>query len=107
MKSQRDWRQLAADAIYRNISKYEGREDIDTLNEIRKMCRNTVEDLKAILSKLEEFQTKLLLADQKIVIKEWQKRKVIQNESVLREHPSIVRYIAGHRGNRRPVVKVF
>lgn len=22
-------------------------------------------------------------------------------------HPSIVRYIAGHRGNRRPVVKVF
>lgn len=62
----RDWRQLAADAIYRNISKYEGREDIDTLNEIRKMCRNTVEDLKAILSKLEEFQTNLLLADQKI-----------------------------------------
>lgn len=61
----RDWRQLAADAIYQNISKYEGRGDIDTLNEIRKMCRNTVEDLKAILSKLEEFQTKLLLADKK------------------------------------------
>lgn len=41
------------------------------------------------------------------MIKEWQKRKVILNESVLLRHPSIVRYIAGHRGNRRPVVKVF
>lgn len=41
------------------------------------------------------------------VIKEWQKRKVIQNESVLLSHPSIVRYIAGQRGDNRPVVKVF
>lgn len=59
----RDWRQLAADAIYQKISKYEGTEF--TLAVIRKMCQNTVEDLQAILSKLEEFQTKLLLTDQK------------------------------------------
>lgn len=41
------------------------------------------------------------------MIKEWQKRKIIQDESVLLTHPSIIRYIAGHRGNRRQVVKVF
>lgn len=55
---------MAADAIYQKISKNERIEYVDTLAEIKKMCRKTVRDLRAILGKLEEFQNELLLVDQ-------------------------------------------
>lgn len=41
------------------------------------------------------------------VINEWRKRKVISDESVLLTHPSIVKYIAGYKGDSGTVVKVF
>lgn len=40
-------------------------------------------------------------------IEEWHKREVIRNKSLLREYPSIIKYIAGHKDDGREVVKVF
>lgn len=41
------------------------------------------------------------------VIEEWSKREVMQDRSILHKHPSIVQFIAGHRGDRKPVIKVY
>lgn len=38
---------------------------------------------------------------------EWSRRDVIQDKTVLKKHPSIMQYIAGHSGDGKPVVKVF
>lgn len=41
------------------------------------------------------------------VIKEWEQRDIIKDKSSLQNHPSIVKFIVGHKGDRKPVVKVF
>lgn len=41
------------------------------------------------------------------VIKDWLKRDVIGDNANLREHPTILKYISGHRGDGKQVVKVF
>lgn len=41
------------------------------------------------------------------VINEWKQRKIIQKKFKSLTQPSVVGYIAGHRGDDRPVVKVF
>lgn len=40
-------------------------------------------------------------------IAEWHKREVIRNKSLLREYPSIIKYIAGHKGDGQEAVKVY
>lgn len=77
---------MAADAIFQKISNNEQIEYVDTLAEIRKMCRKTVEDLRVILSELEEFQTKLLLVDQN-------KRKMFCFNLLKSEHLSDLRFL--------------
>lgn len=41
------------------------------------------------------------------MIREWRKREIIPDKSILQKQPSIVQFIAGYRGERKPVVKVY
>lgn len=79
----------------------------DAWKEIQWACRETVEDFKFILSDLEKFQSNELQVDQKKRIKEWHKRYIGETESLLRNNPSIIKYIAGHKEGGQKVVKVF
>lgn len=63
MNNFRDWGQVA-DAIYLKISENEQSEYTYTLDKIKSMCQKTGEDLRYILSELEEFQTELFPVDQ-------------------------------------------
>lgn len=60
----RDWKHLVADEIYQKISDKEHSMYFDALDEIKKICRKTVEDLNDILRKVGEFQSKILPLDQ-------------------------------------------
>lgn len=40
-------------------------------------------------------------------IADWHKIEVIRNKSLLREYPSIIKYIAGHKGDGKEKVKVY
>lgn len=41
------------------------------------------------------------------MITEWLRKEIIDDNSKLKEHPSILKYITGHRGDGHSVVKVF
>lgn len=57
----RDWSLYAANFIYRQISV---KGNTFPVQEINIICQKTVKDLRGILSKLEEFQSKILPEDQ-------------------------------------------
>lgn len=41
------------------------------------------------------------------VFEDWCKREIIDDKSQLHEYPSVIKYIIGHRGNNKPVLKVY
>lgn len=41
------------------------------------------------------------------MISEWCKREVLKDKSILQKQHSIVQFIAGYRGGKKPVVKVY
>lgn len=105
-KSTRNWSSEIAEFIQPKLSN-ETLKGADAWSEIKSTCCKTVEDLKIILNGLDKFQANELQIDQQKEIEEWHKREVIRNKSLLREYPSIIKYIAGHKDNGREVVKVF
>lgn len=105
-KSTRNWSSEIAEFIQLKLSN-ETLKGADAWSEIKSTCCKTVEDLKIILNGLDKFQANELQIDQKKEIEEWHKREVIRNKSLLREYPSIIKYIAGHKDDGREVVKVF
>lgn len=58
------WPSLVSSSIQEQLSE-ENLTGADAWDEIQNICRKTVEDLKKILSKLEDFQTNELQVDQK------------------------------------------
>lgn len=105
-KSTRNWSSEIAEFIQPKLSN-KTLKGADAWSEIKSTCCKTVEDLKIILNGLDKFQANELQIDQKKEIEEWHKREVIRNKSLLREYPSIIKYIAGHKDDGREVVKVF
>lgn len=41
------------------------------------------------------------------MVAEWCKREIIEDETILQKHPSIIQFIAGRRSDGKPVVKVY
>lgn len=107
MDSNRDWRRSLAAAIQAEMRKRE--EVVDNASLINSICQRTVNDLDCILSELKTFRTSVHPADQNKQIEEWLKREVVCDKSVLKNHPSILKYITGYRDSvdKKQVVKVF
>ncbi|XP_052694674.1 uncharacterized protein LOC128172972 [Crassostrea angulata] len=103
----KEWRGKVAEEIYQKILERRQKILALALEEILNICWQTTEDLKDIQHRLKEFKRKVLPSDQKQIIKEWLKRDVLQDKKALENHPSIMQYIAGHRLDGQPVVKVF
>lgn len=107
IEQKRNWDEWIAYKINRKLS---GKGDFittDAWHSIWNICRKTVEDLRVILSKVEEFRSKVIPPDQDKDIAEWHKIEVIRNKFLLREYPSIIKYIAGHNGDGKDKVKVY
>eukprot|EP00105_Crassostrea_gigas_P033760 XP_019917908.1 PREDICTED: uncharacterized protein LOC105348325 isoform X6 [Crassostrea gigas] len=107
MDSNRDWRQSLAAEIQTEMRKREA--VVDNASLIYSICQRTVNDLECILRELEKFRTFVHPADQNKQIEEWLKREVVRDKSVLKNHPSILKYITGYRDSvdKKQVVKVF
>lgn len=41
------------------------------------------------------------------VFNDWCKREIIDDKSQLQKYPSVIKYIIGHRGDKKPVLKVY
>lgn len=95
MNSNRDWRRSLAAAILTEMRKREP--VVANASLINSICRRTVNDLNCILSELEKFRTSVHPADQNKQIEEWLKREIVRDRSVLKNRPSILKYITGYR----------
>lgn len=102
-----EWRSQVANEVYFNIWKKRDFLRDYILGILTNLCLITRKDFEFITSELEEFQKRVIPEDQKQLIKEWEQRDIIKHKSSLQNHPSIVKFIVGHKGDRKPVVKVF
>ncbi|XP_065939577.1 uncharacterized protein [Magallana gigas] len=107
MDCNRDWRRSLAAAIQTEMKKREA--VVDNASLIYSICQRTVNDLNYILCEFETFRYSVHPADQNKQIKEWLKREVVRDRSVLKNHPSILKYITGYRDyfDKKQIVKVF
>uniref|UniRef100_A0A8W8NLM9 Uncharacterized protein n=1 Tax=Magallana gigas TaxID=29159 RepID=A0A8W8NLM9_MAGGI len=102
-----EWGDMIAQFIHEKFYVNGEPEIADVLNEIKKICQKTVDDLNNILRGLEDFLLKVQPEDQSKVIEEWCKREVIQAGPALQKYPSIIQFIAGHTKDGQIVVKVY
>lgn len=101
------WRSAVATEIFLKLLDKKQEITNHISEEINNLCWKTKQDLQFIDRKLNEFTENVFPKDKKQLIMEWSRRDVIQDKTVLKKHPSIMQYIAGHSGDGKPVVKVF
>uniref|UniRef100_A0A8W8NZR8 Peptidase S1 domain-containing protein n=1 Tax=Magallana gigas TaxID=29159 RepID=A0A8W8NZR8_MAGGI len=88
------WRRKVADEIHENLSKNKEKVLKDISSNIKRRCKETIDQLKTFTRHLEDFQRRINLIDQDTEASEWEKRHVIKDNSTLRKNSSIVTFIA-------------